>query len=459
MMPPRDFHHQVISLSNASLGLYPQNSLTKFSHRLPSRIVFDPNYSVSVALNTLVLSSTLTLSAAIRSRPSYIKIHLKEVDPGVSPGHSDSQLLARFPFVNGHVVWRRQRVPVFLPLSAGRELTELNYLITDEDNNQLQLESGPPTLIQLDVMATKAARSFSLTLDEEMSRSLHANNTPTTWISELPESIRLDPELEVCLHSVQVPQSVYMQNSYLEITLHRKIHGVEASGSVSHPSDAVHRFKLDRGEKYTESELINRAFKSFLKNRGVNLFLSEKNNGEIRLNTSPMTEAQKEMSGVNTAIDEFYLLRLSPFTARVLRIAHDPEKGAQFFLISGSGGTSLKMRNAVRNYRRKDKVKIPAPDHLALYCDLVEPSIIGNAIAPIVDVLPADKLSVNRNSRGELFVVDNPIFRSINPHVTNTIQVKIRLLDGSEPTIIHHGLEEGQAKRPISLLFVFRKRQ
>ena len=208
--------HQIMSVSNASLDVYPENSLTKFTHRLPARISIRPGMIASVALNTLVLDCYPKRS---QSKLGYVKLHLQELYPTASPESSDSLVLARLPYKRKKVTYQRELLPVFQRLTGGGELRELNFLITDENNQQLQLKTGAPTVIQIEMIISRRPAPFSITLDYTMSRMLYLDNTLTTWQAEMPESFNISSEWEVALHSIQVPRALYLESTEMEISL------------------------------------------------------------------------------------------------------------------------------------------------------------------------------------------------------------------------------------------------
>ena len=91
----------VICLSNPSLYLYPENSFTRFTHRLPKPIDVLKGQRAYVALSTATVSTRLRED---QDDVGFLKVHLSEIDPVVGPDSDERRVLARIPFRNGRLV-------------------------------------------------------------------------------------------------------------------------------------------------------------------------------------------------------------------------------------------------------------------------------------------------------------------------------------------------------------------
>lgn len=447
---------EIISLSNASLDVYPENTLSKFTHRLPTRIGVSSLFIPMVALNTIVIHNKIKSGGRI---PTAIKVHLKELNVNNSPFTSDAQVLATLPFKSGeNLHWERPEVPIFRPLNVTGEITELSFLITDEYNEQLQLDYGSPSLIQLTMTMTRSVESFSIILNQETSKDLYPDNTICTWSCELPESFQVDTSMEVCLHSIQVSKSLYIDETSGFVMLHRWRKDLHQNkfGLFARNEKLI----LNLYEKeYTDETLVT-TIKRWLYPRGF--ILIENDKGMIKISRREhMSEEEKNMFGMKdtSTNTRFEAIEISPTIVKILGLRGAHSQGFWKILPRTFRSSPLRLRFQWTERKSRDiRLAQVTPDHLAIYCDLVTPSIIGNVFGNIMDVIPTDDLGLTQFERDKFYTVARPIFRDVNMTTRRTVKVAIRALDGSIPNIIHDRKIPSAQQHPMSLTVVFRKK-
>ena len=457
----------VTCLSNASLDIFPDNSLTKFTHRLPKPIKVPPGLKPLVALREFVLTNHPTENAP---KVGFLKVHLEEIDPLAGPDVNDRRLLSTLQNKSNKTIWNRPDFPVLCPLAATDQIEQFSFLITDEWNRQLQLESGPTTVIQLTIVMTNAQTSFTMTVGPDTSEHLFAHNTLPTFSVEMPETLTLDENWEVALLSAQAGSSVVLEDSRMKFTLHTKRQqkeGVLLPDFGAHPDDKVLIVPLKKN-KMSDADLVRKELQPWLKGFGFDTTLDPQDGSIAITRERPPEEVVESIMGssledqeIPDTLNAIISLELCPHACKMLRMSQTDPRGKIINLNHTKIAKIVYVRNRMLDYGIKyySETKYPAETihHLAVYCDLVEHSIIGNEIAPIMTVMPAKRLHLHDVNQEAFYSVKHPVFRRINPHVRKTFDVALRSLDGSVPPLIHDAHDFAEEKHPIRLTFVFRR--
>ena len=464
----------VVSLSNASLDVYPDNSLTKFTHRFVQPIKVPPGLRPFVSLRELVLSNH---PAADAPKVGFIRVHLEEIDPVAGPDQGDRRVLATLANRTGRLNWIRPNYPVLCPLSVTDQIDKFSFLITDEWNRQLQLKPGPTTVVNLTVVMTDSHQSFTMTVGPDSSSQFFADNSLTHFSVELPETLSLDENWEVALLSAQAGSAVVLDNSRLKFVVHK---GQPGSFAV-HPDDVVLSIPAKK-HNLTEAFIVKTYLTPWLTELGYTITLNS-TNGEIivtRTETSMVDNVISAIEGRARSIAgvdlgdvedmledisppvsaEVYSLQMNPEACRALGLTSTAPEGLSVPLPSQKGKT-VSLRGRDPNFLPFFSMVTHRPqviEHLAIYCDLADHSIMGNELAPIMDVVPTKKLHLHDTHEEAFFGVKHPVFRPVNPHVRKTFEVDLRSLDGTEPPLLfdQHAFEK--TKHAIALTFVFRRK-
>lgn len=452
----------VICLSNASLNFFPENSLSRFTHRLPRPIQVPDGHQALVALRSIVLSCKQKENAP---RVGYFKVHLNEIDPVPGPDVFDRRVLHKVPFHSGRLHCHSPEYPVLCPLSHVRTLDQFSFVLTDEHNQQLKLRRGPATVIQLSIVMTTAHTSFSITVSPSTSANLFSNNSLHSWNVELPETLTFNENWEVALLSAQAGKSLRLENCRMKFVLHtgrqRMFNSTDAY--VAHADDEVLEVTL-RHRGMSDKMLINSHLGPWLLLHGFILSL-DTTTGAIVIERDPSKGDSAADDSVNASVnglDEFRYLEVSHSVVRVLGLRQQDPRGA---IIELPRFVNKRMvlrdpKDSYSEFASRIPFKEEMVEHLAVYCDLVEHSIIGNELAPIMDIIPSKKLHLFDNDKEAFYAIAHPIFRRVSPHVRKTFTVALRSLDGSVPPLLHdeHHVHNN-VRHPIVLTFLFKWRE
>lgn len=384
----------ITSLSNASLHLFPDNTLTNFVHYLPESIPLATNHRAHIALCRITLSSHLTDGED--KQVGYIKIHLKELNPQTLASDSDGQCLARLPYSafekqNDQFATSTYSVPnpVFISLTRIPILSRLSFSITDQYNKPLELSPGPPTVI--DCLLDTMQNNFSVTLGPSTSVHLFPENKNMDFRVQFPSPIDLTHDWEVALHSVIVPSGTFVEGDYYVRVLDWHTTTYEKSWSQQ-MGDTV--------------ETVKERISSFL---AVHKITITEDGGVLWVNLD--------------ADHPYFELVMNAHACQVFGL-HTHGKGVQ----RSFRKTNVLHRLGPFDASFPDTVKLR--ESILAYCDLVSDSIVGNARAPLLDIIASDALGHFSSQTDTLYSVSNLIFRQLDKPSFQSIWLAFRDLAG-----------------------------
>ena len=419
-------HMQVTALSNSSLDRYPNNTLTSFVHRLPAPIHFDLNQSHTIELRSIGISNKLKESAI---KTGVIKIHLQEIDSRFPVHESDSQCLARVAFRGSRgrnsrknsLFWYEFNHPLAVELNEINTLHELSFKITDSENNPLQLESGPPTVLNLLISEMKFRDHFTITCNPNYTKNIYTNNVSNDFRMCFPNSIELDENWEAALHSVCVPGSLQIETHFtLEFVNH------------SDPDNILsftHEWNVTPGE--VESVLQN-----------VILTLSIY---DLDITIDPHSVSKRvtllEKDAQNLPVrGKIYM---SSSLCRMFKIAEN---------VVRRGGLEIDFTPGTR-FEFSTDFSFDSDQHLAIYCDLLKDSIVGNQMCPLLYVLSARKLGLLQGKNDTIYYAPHLTFHSLGKLSFSSLAFQFCTLRGDKVNI---SSAEGDG---ISITLLFRHKE
>ena len=398
----------ITSLSNASLQRYPSNTLTKFTHFLPSPVLLPPPKSFCIALRSLSLCCKLKKKS---QEVGFIKIHLAELNPRTSPALGDDQCLARVPFLKcrtSQTFWYDITHPIPIQLTNCSSIQEFNFLITDEENNQLQLEDGPTTVLTLELTEMMYADQFSITCNPYDSIDYRETNSNIDFHTFLPRAMNLDSEWEVALHNVVIPKRTQIDDYFFVQFLHAD------TGWEQEVKWPIKKF-------YTPN--MKYEFKRFLSEWGITI--------------------QFFSAYFTLRVSEYGKITFNEMLCRALGFTGKNGMG-----MSWDFNTNSPEEHCIP-YQESLGDSI---DHLAFYSDIVTNSFVGNSESPILDILSTARLGLLHKSSASLFYVPHLTFRSISKPCFSSIHFMIYTLDGKRIFI------RDPDKKGISITLLFRRR-
>ena len=471
--------HLITSLSNASLDKFPDNSLTKFSHRLPKVVHFKKGNATFISLRSIAINYKLQ---DVGTNVGHIKVHLNELQPRTSTYTGDEKCLARIPLPPPESIaaahgkrkrssravpeeapdvvtltgadqvsfvpdlgeyWRRKEEkerrrkrdlevqpsntywyefdsPVTHLLSNTNSLPELNFLITDSSNRQLLLQNGSATVLNIAIQEMTYVDHFTVAASPFVTHSEFPANRSNDFRMALPSAMSLAGEWEVALHSVLVPRGVSMSTE-----LHCKFTHTD-NGSISY---------LGWDNNEDSQTHTRKKVKAFLSSINLHFRFNTKKGYVL----SKVKKADK-MEGVLYFTE--MLCRYLGFcgdagTGREWQIAADKQ---QVFMTGGISGRTLGA----------------TIDHLSVYCDIVGDSIMGNALCPILETLSPSLMGLDKYATDTVYHVPHFTFRPLGRHDFSFIHFQTYTLDGGMPPIKDTEVSSTQ-KAGVTYVLLFRK--
>lgn len=392
----------ITSLSNASLQSFPQNSLSKFTHLLPQVITFSLEKQYFIAIKSVAIDYNLK-NPNDATKIGFIKINLHELQPKTSPILNDEQCLARIPIDtfenknNSFVYWYEFQNPLFISLTKRTSLKELNFELTDENNNQLQLKTGTPTIINISIEEMNKEH-FSITSSHSLSKSQFLTNSPANFHVALPSEITLSEEWEVALHSVIIPKGIYITQE-LTMELLKKDGTIEKTLSWFWDKDIP------------TVNTMESALKKWGFHLATNVINSKKKKYSLVKHTSRMKKSFQGYLNMNEMLCRTLGIKGFNGNGRKFDI---PKIGVKIPLFTSDGknlGTHI--------------------DHVSIYCDIVHPSMIGNTIGPILETVSTHKLALHEKDSDTVFHIPHLTFRPVAKNSFKSLHFEMYTLDGS----------------------------
>ena len=381
--------HRAISLSNASFDLHPKNSASNFTHHLPVPIVLDSTLQHSVYLQSLIVSPKLSKSAKV----GYLKVHLNEINPQASTKNGNERCLAVFPFPKRHTLptfWYEFDHPIHVPLDNLDVIKEFNFWITDEDNNIVKFSRCCPTVLNLVVEEMKFQDHFSLSLNPFDSKDIFTTNNNNDFSSSLPNTIELGEGWEVALHSVMVPKGLFIDSNF-EIKL-------TSGWSTVSPQKWI-----DKGQSLKS---ILRQLKAHLSGWNMSLIINEKTG--VSISTGEGSSAIGGSLWFNDAVCRS--VGIPSEGGRTWRIQEDITE------LSSVSPSTLATRSV---------------NHLAVYCDVVTNSIMGNVFSQILDIIPCEESGLTDKTVDTFYPLRHLTFRPVLHSGFSSIRVQLSTIDGA----------------------------
>lgn len=167
--------------SDSSLSEFPQNSLSKFSNILPSELLIDNTWSVS--LQSIIIAAKVNVEE--------ICVHLKQINKKITINDHDTVLRT---FIRE----KREKKTYFEAIRreyyklTDSILNNFDILLTDSDNKQLQLSSDQPTFIKLKFKKMSRNQNFVLNCSSSASLDHFPLNSASSFSNSLEYPIQFD---------------------------------------------------------------------------------------------------------------------------------------------------------------------------------------------------------------------------------------------------------------------------
>ena len=411
----------ITSISNASLSKFPNNTCTQFVHKFPAPIDLNPFESHSICLKSIAIHLKFESASNGYEKSGYIKVHLKELNPQAASLATESQCLARIPLPSSQAhedlnsedtYWYEIDNPVPISLNIGSVLDQLSFTITDADNNILPLTTGPPTILNLTVQEMKYEDRFSIAANPQYSVSTFSDNSNSDFHVKFPSPIELGDNWEVALHSIVIPKGLGLEEGF-HIT-HESAWGIESKHAWT---------------------VANHTFSSVVKE--TNIFFKPLG---LKLTTN-----NKGLTSLRITSDEIHPHKVT---------FNDPLCRALGISSQGKGRTwsLVKKKTFVTSTSTRLKTKRKV-NNLAIYCDLVTESVMGNAMCPLMEVVPCKQAGFLSPAVESFYAMPHLTFRPLKKHTFTSMQILLYTLDGKPAPFVNNS----QQPVGVTLTFMFRK--
>jgi hypothetical protein len=217
---------QIITLSsNASQSIFPHNSLSSFSARIPIRINQEGGITVKhVRLKSLQIHTVLETPDV---HSGYIKVQLNQVRYQISDSTYERTLgTLKFPpektYADYGVIEFKNSPTLSL---VDTPITVFSVEIKNSIGEQLKLARGPPTILELEIMTTNKREEFIIHCSSSHD-NMYPNNTLSEFTSPIPAELNVE-NYNVALLNVVFPPAMseksvaklYINDDYYMFTL------------------------------------------------------------------------------------------------------------------------------------------------------------------------------------------------------------------------------------------------
>ena len=214
------YYSEYICLSSrACLETFPSNTSTAFSNLLPRPIINRENKTYYLKLHGVSLVNKFS-DMSFDWYKSYLRIHIKEVSEQ-RHGQGFMHLVGGLTFPTDNVVGNGVGVHIFqhtpyLPLRF-QHLTKLEVIITDRENQVVELEEGPPTLIWFKMTDQPDDLQFTITCTSNHP-TLYPANDLNIFTSPLPSEMELGA-YEVALLQLVFPPEMHEMSQRMALRI------------------------------------------------------------------------------------------------------------------------------------------------------------------------------------------------------------------------------------------------
>jgi hypothetical protein len=189
-------------LSSHSSHLF-DNTLTKFTNKLPKPIEFPRNETWSVALEYIILSETF--AGDFKTDVIYINCSIIEQSLVVPSAPARNRTIGVFAYhipTGGSSFTHNFLEQIYYPIENSY-IDRISFNITDASGKTIPLKHGNPTLLKLH-LKKMSAREFNISCDSSASL-LFPENTGNDFTIALHKELKLFGDWEVAVSSITHP--------------------------------------------------------------------------------------------------------------------------------------------------------------------------------------------------------------------------------------------------------------
>lgn len=426
------------SLSTSSLSRYPTNRPSRFTHHLPETLFLDPQKKYVIRLLSLCLS---TASIKGETRPSYIKLHLAQLDANAFASPKQQRCLCHLVLPpatsapdQSHITvdWLeiKNPTPRVIEPTIGR-LTELTFVLTDEKDQELIIEatdSTHPTVLNSVIEEMAAMDRFTLTMHSSASKHFFPANKDSDFRMYYGSPVVKDLDWEVALHSIVVPAGMGLTGERYTYEVVQK-DGQKTVGIIPNKN------------RITAKQVVEK-LQHELRKHGVYITRMGRFDYEV---TFEEPDSRQDHHAEELRFDSSLCL--------LLGVSQLDRDGMTYHALPDSRWQRCFPKGAFYDPDRFTTFN----EQLVLYADMVQSSIIGDERAPLIDILSSAKLGLAGEDRTSdtLYAVQQPTFRPIAK--ANIREIRVRLTDIRGKEIEFDYAREADPNIQMYFVFVFQK--
>lgn len=308
-----------------------------------------------------------------KNYPKLVKIYCNEIEPQIFNNTFSKDLLIFSPDFQAtdDFFFKEVESPDFVPL-INTTISDITIKLTDEKNEQLNIEKGHATIIKLRLRKMdRFKKSFNVRLSSEKT-ALFPENTNYNFKVKLPNFIDLsEGNWRVCLNSINHPAkfSTMLVEDYDRMIIFREKGNKE-----------VYQLLFESNLTYDEERLFS-DLDLFLKSNEIG-YLFDESNGQKSIH---ITKPGK--------------LVISRYIGAILGLGQDYTK--HFVYESYQKDTDMRSWDVtkespkiVQSVKNTD-LNILKPNYIMVYSDIVKSTIIAGDFAKILKIIPLKATDLN----------------------------------------------------------------
>ena len=324
-------------------------------------------YQIGLMTNFLRASNN---DISKRCIPRLVKVESDNIEPQIFNNSFSNDLVVFGPDFQRnedyyfHEFETKQYVPIL-----NSTITDFDIRLCDEDNKQLQLLPGVPTILKVDIRKMETQTRFNVRLTSIKTKEFK-NNTNSHFKVKLPNVLSLDSNWRVALTSISHP-NVY--KTFLPDKQNRGMYVRQVEGNTI----VKQAIKIYKDDLYTLESLVYE----------LQEFFTKHNFGRVTESPDHKLTITFEKTG------SFYVsnnvLRVLGYNDRL----NQNEKATEIFIDRNNNNLKvLKDENDIEKYvlefNEPINMDFLKPNYIISYTNFIESSIIGGIYSKILRVIP-----------------------------------------------------------------------
>ena len=336
--------------------------------------------------------------------PKLVKVKCEDIRNQIFNNHHSKDLIAFCPEIGTQKVffWHEFEAKTYCVLQ-NTILNTISFQITDENDKPLQLVTGVPTLLKLDIQAMeKSKKSFNVRITS--TTDLHPENTRSNFTATLPQTLNLNADWKIGLSTVNLPNvfNTLPSDTMLAFIFYKE----------DNVKEKVQHFFPHK--RYTKEELLDE-INFFLIKNSKNVYL-----GEIS-ETHP-AQTHKNLCCIELKIHG--TLIISKMLTDLLGFTSMPDKRGKVYFTYSPTTPSLKSTSLSHKFTSEVPINMDyyRPSYYMLYSNIVQPTAVSGEYLNILKIFPV----TNDNSTYVIQEFKHREYLHLNNYDIKEIQFHLR---------------------------------